>query len=149
MKLLVVCLMTHYALANLLPAPWWLPDLTLAGLAVAIAEAPQRWLAFALVAASSTVLWTIRDTGLTFSGLLAAGWVLCLCAGQWDLTDQRVLRLSASAVTAGLPGLVLWAHGWWSWPLALMWLVHAALTGVSAGLIGRFAAAPRASSSVP
>lgn len=148
MKLLVVCIVLHWALANLWPAPWWLPDLTLAGLVVAIVNAPHRWAAPSLAAAAATAVWTVRDTGLIFLSLLAGGWAVRVCAEQWDLSDPRAKAVLAAAAAAVLQGVVLWRHGWWSWPLAGMWLIHAGVTGAAAGIIGSLAAERRAPSSL-
>jgi hypothetical protein len=132
--------MLHWALANLWPSPWWLPDLTVAGLVVAIARRPDRWLGLALAAAGLTVFWAIRDGGLIFVSLVACGAALRACAEQWDVGDLPMQRVLAAAAAAILHGLILWVHGWWSWPVGLMWLVHAGLTGLAAGIISAAAA---------
>ena len=40
MRLLAACWLTHALLAQAIPSPWWVPDVTLVGLVLSVTRSP-------------------------------------------------------------------------------------------------------------
>ncbi len=130
MALLIGCVVTHALLAHLIASPWWLPDLTLVGLVLAVGQRPAQWLVASLVAALLTVLSAVRFSGQLFSAYLLCGWFVQLVGNRWDATDVRVQGVAALMASALLTFGAIWFENLWSPPLLGLALAHVAITGL-------------------
>ena len=128
MSWLAGCLIAHAVLARAVPSPWWVPDLTLVGLLLAVAKAPSRWLLLSVVAGLFTMVWAVRFPKQVFLSYVALGWVVQMLGRQWDATDPRVqvgmVGLASALLTLG----GLWLDELWSFPLLGLSMVRVAMT---------------------
>ena len=108
MPTLLSCASLHVLLAGVLPSPWWVPDLTTAGLVLAAAQRPQRWLVLSMTAGGLTILWAIRFPVQVFCGVCFLGLATQLAATQWDLTDVRVKRWLVGGATLLMSLWMFW-----------------------------------------
>lgn len=108
MLMLLGCAMLHVLLADMLPSPWWAPDLTTAGLVLAIAQRPRRWLLMSATVGLLMLLWTIRFPVQVFCGALVLGLATQFAATQWDLADVRVRCWLVGAATLLMSLWLFW-----------------------------------------
>lgn len=137
MRMLLGCLMLHALLAAMAPSPWWVPNLTLVGLVMAIRREPRRWPIASAVAGFFTVAWAVRFPLQLLAGFLGLGALVRWLSTQWDLDDPRVqdavVACGSGVTSAGL----LWLDGLWSPMLAGWVVVHTAVTVLAARLMRR------------
>ena len=143
MRMLFGCVAMHLVLAMAIPSPWWVPDLTLVGLVLAIARAPHRWLPASSVAGVAALLWAVRFPQPILAGYLLMGWLIHAAATPWDLDDLRVQSL-----LVGLASLLMTAGGLWleetaSLPLVGWASVRVALTLLSLPVVRSLGVLPR------
>ena len=129
------CLGGHLLLANMVPSPWWVPDLTLVGLVLAGARAPRSWLLLSAVAALISIGWTVRWVVPVTMGYLAIGGVGSFVGRQWDATDRRIEGLLVAAASVWLTLGALWLEGLWSARLIALAGIHVAVTCVVVPLV--------------
>ena len=124
----VVCLAAHAVLARAVPSPWWVPDLTLVGLVLAVARTPSRWLLLSAIAGLFAMGWAVRFPAQIFLSYVAVGAGARLLGRHWDATDLRVQMglLGLSSVLLNLAGL--WLSDLWSFALLGLSLVRMTLT---------------------
>ena len=129
MRLLLSSLLVHVIATSVAPSPWWVPDLTLVGLILAITRRPVHWLMLSGVAGLWTASWAIRFPVPMLLGAVLLGWVVHLLVMQWDLTDLRVqsLIVGAASLLGTLGGL--WLEARWSLALLVLVMAHALITG--------------------
>ena len=60
MSWLAACLIAQALLTSAFSSSWWVPDLTLVGLVLAVARTPSRWFLLSVVAGVFTMAWAIR-----------------------------------------------------------------------------------------
>ena len=137
MWMLLTCLVAHALLADLMALPWWVPNLTVAGLVLAVVRSPQRWLALSALAGLFTILPAARLSAQMFASYLALGWVVKSISAQWDASDPRVLYLLAAAACMGMTLYAVWLDGLWLWPILGWALAHTALTILTVPIIQR------------
>ena len=137
MIVLVACLLAHALIAQTVSSPWWVPDLTLVGLVLAVGIRPARWLAASLVAALFSFLWAIRFSGQLFTGSLLCGWLASRVGTRWDATDVRVQALVALLACALMTFGMMWLENLWSLPLLSVALIHVAITGLCVPTVRR------------
>lgn len=137
MSLLALCMGGHLLLAGAISSPWWVPDLTLAGLVLAVIRVPRRWLLFSATAALWVAMWAVRHPASIFVGYLAVGAVVRLLSESWDVSDPRVLCVLAAAASALVTYGMLWIDDIWSLPLIGLAAEHVLVTGLSVPVIGR------------
>ena len=135
----VGCVIAHLALAMISPSPWWVPDLTLVGLILAVGRAPARWLAFSVLAGLITAVWAVRFPGQLVAGYLLIGWVSQLLSRHWDAADLRIECLSAAAGSLFLMVGMLWLEDLWLLRLLLLTVLRAAVTCGAVPLVHRVA----------
>jgi hypothetical protein len=128
MSLLLACATGHAALTWVVPSPWGVPDLTVAGLVLTIGRAPRRWLAVSLAAGLLTLIWTVRWAWLVWAVYLALGWSLHTLARVMDVSDRRVQGLAVAAASAVMSGGALWFDQLGRWPLLAAAAGHVAVT---------------------
>lgn len=135
MRGLLGCLVIHTLLAAIVPSPWWVPNLTLAGLVLAIGRSPRRWLTLSGVAGLWTAVWAVRLPGVLFLGYLGCGWLAQRVARRWDMTEVRVqsglVGMASLLMTVG----TLWLDGLWSFPLLGLAGAHVVVTCAAAPLL--------------
>ena len=139
MGVLLSCLAAHAAMAGLLPSPWWVPDLTLAGLILAISRTPHRWMLLSGMAGLLTVVWVVRFPHVVLVGSLGLGWIVRTLARQWDVTDLRLQCLIVAVASLLTTFGWLWLEGLWSLPLVAFAVVRVLMTSVSVPIIRRVA----------
>ena len=139
MALLIGCVVTHALLAHLIASPWWLPDLTLVGLVLAVGRRPAQWLIASLVAALLPVVSAVRFSGQLFSAYLVCGWLVQLVGRRWDAADGRVQGAMVLMATAALTLGAIWLEDLWSLPLLGSAGLRVAATGLCVPLIQRLA----------
>ena len=137
MRVLLGCLMLHALCAAVAPSPWWVPNLTLVGLVMAIQRAPHRWPTASVIAGLFTVLWAVRFPVPLLAGSLGLGALVRWLNTQWDLDDPRVqdvvMTCGSGIISAGL----LWLDGLWSPTIAGWVVVHVAVTVLLARFVRR------------
>lgn len=135
---LLVCLLLHVALSTIISSPWWVPDLTLVGLMLAIFASPRAWLWYAAVAGLATMVWAVRFPLPIVMSYLIVGMIAQLLTRQWDATDVRVQSLVVSAGSLLMTAGLLWLDNRISFRLAGLVMIHVVMTGFSALIIRRF-----------
>jgi len=135
MGMLLGCLMAHSLLAASVPSPWWVPNLTLAGLVLAIGRSSRRWLILSGVAGLWTAMWAVRFPEAVFLGYLGCGWLAQELSRRWDMAEARVqsglVGMASLLMTVG----TLWLEGLWSVPLLGLAGVHVAVTCAAASAL--------------
>ena len=136
-RLLVLfgCTTLHLLLADIIGSPWGVPDLTLVGLLLVVAQAPERWLAPAIIAGMCAMTWAMRFPGPIFLGYVGFGWLAQRLARHWDLMDVVVQRAAVLTASLSLGLGMLWLQDLWSVPLVGCVVLRAVLTDVSLRLI--------------
>ena len=143
MVILVTCWVAHLLLAGLIPSPWWVPDLTLAALVLAVGRTPRRWLTLSGVAGLFTIIWAVRFPLQILIGYLAVGGVVCTLTRYWDTADVRVQSLMAGVASLAMAFGALWLDGIWSMVQLGLAGVHAAMTALAVLVIQRVLQVPR------
>ena len=126
--LLGLCCMAHAGAMFAVAEPWWAPNLTMVGLVLAVARAPERWFACSVGAALTTMVWAIRFPVAVAGLYLAAGWLVRWTAAQWDVSDARVQGTLVAAASGVMAFSSLWLHGLSSFSVAASALAHVLLT---------------------
>ena len=139
MVVLLGCLAAHIVIAGLLPSPWWVPDLTLVGLIVAIGRSSDRWAVCSGLTGLTTAIWAIRFPQLILAGSLFLGWIVHALAKQWDITDLRLQWLLVAVLSCVTTFGWLWLEDLWSLRLIGIGFVHVLMTSLSVPLIRRLA----------
>ncbi|MBI2104240.1 MAG: hypothetical protein HYT90_01490 [Candidatus Omnitrophica bacterium] len=139
MALLLVCLIVHAVMAQVIPWPWWVPDLTLLGLVVAVARSPGRWLLLSGIAGLWTVLWAVRFQAPLLAGYLAVGAAVQVLGRRWDAADAKVQAILLGGAAACLTFGSLWLHNLWSVPLVGLAVIHVGMTCAALPLVRRLA----------
>lgn len=124
------CLVLHQLLAGLSPSPWWVPDLTMAGLVLAIVETPRRWLTLSILAATFTLVWAARDVLPLFVGWLLAGGATRLVMSHWDVEDPRLRTALIVLASLAMSSAALWLADLWSLERVGWLLVRALMTAL-------------------
>ena len=137
MVVLLGCLAAHVAMAGLLPSPWWVPDLTLVGLILAISRTPHRWMLLSGSAGLLTAVWAVRFPHVVLVGSLGLGWIVRTLAKQWDITDVRLQRLLVAAASLLTTFGWLWLEGLWSLPVVAFAAMRVLMTSVSVSIVRR------------
>ena len=137
MSLLLGCALAHLAAARFLASPWWVPDLTLVGLVLAVWYRPERWLLYAVTAGLLMLIWAVRFPVPVFLAYAGCGTLVRLAVGQLTVMDDRFQVLVTTILEAGLTGIFLWLEALWSLPLVGFALGRVALTGLSVLVVTR------------
>ena len=133
-------LAAQWLLSQVLPSPWWVPDVALAGVVVSVAASPKRWVVVGVAAGVAMLPWLTRALVP-----LGAGYLVCAAAVRelsttWDASDARLqLGVTAAAsllMTVGAMGLARASM----WPVAGPALLHTALTALCVIGLRRFRA---------
>ena len=135
MRLLAGCLAVHALLARLIPSPWWVLDLTLVGLVMAVSRQPGRWLLICAAAGLFASVWAVRIAWPIVAGALVCGGLVRLAAGRWDLADPRVQGGTVVVLSALTTLGLVWLERLWSWPIAALTVARIAMTGLSLRLL--------------
>lgn len=131
MILLSSAILTHLMIARWVASPWWVPDLTLIGLTLAIGRAPERWWSFAILAGLITMPWAARFPAQVFLSYLVCGWAVRATGNRWDLADLRV-QWVVTCLAVGLMRLwACWLENLWSPPVLGLAGLQTVLTGLS------------------
>ena len=128
MALLFGCMAAHVLLAHVVAAPWWVPNLTVAGLVVAVIRTPHRWIALSALAGLFAILFAVRLAGPLFVSYFLLGGTVRAVTTQWDTSDPRALGLLVGAASLLMAGYLVWLDGLWSLPILAGLLAHTAVT---------------------
>lgn len=136
------CLLIHLGLVTAAASTWWIPNVTLLALILAVARHPTRWLGPALLTAFAIVVWAVRDAREVFLAPLAIAGIVRLLVQHWDGHDLRVqiLLVTAGVLAWNLTGL--WLDGAWERSMLQLLIAQPVLTGASVPLV-RALAEPR------
>lgn len=146
MNVLVGSLLMHVVLAQVVPSPWWVPDVALAGCVLVVSAAPKRWAPLSAVPAVAMMPWLTRATLPLGLGYLMCGAMVRLAATRWDVADARVqLTLVVVASTFMTLGAMALA-GLCSLPVVGLAVLHVGLTALCVPLIRYFSRAGAVSS---
>jgi len=148
MGVLLGCLLAHALVAQLIPWPWWVPDITLVGLVLAVGRSPGQWLALSGLSGLWTVVWAVRFQGAVFIGYLALGWAVQALTRRWDATEVRVQAAMVAMASLFMTAGALWLDELWSWPLLGLAGAHVVMTCVTLP-IARLACGPLSGRRVP
>lgn len=134
----MACAMVHVLLAQIVPSPWWVPNLTLVGAVLGICRAPSKWLMVSALAGLFMFPWAIRCPTQLILGYLACGWLIQVLATQWDIDEGRIQSVVALVASSGMTFGALWLEDLTSLPLIGLALIHVALTTLSVPLVRSF-----------
>ena len=137
MAILLSCLLAQAWLAHAIASPWWVPDLTVVGLMVAVTRTPHRWLPLSLVAGAATMVWMIRFAAPLLLGYVTFGWVLQVLITHWEISDWRLRSTLAALVSLLLTLTALWLDETWSLTLLALLLARAFLTALAVPVVQR------------
>ena len=143
MLFLAGCWLAHAMFAGLIPSPWWVPDLTLAGLVLAVGRAPSRWLILSGAAGLFTIVWAVRFPLQILIAYLVVGGVMRTLTRAWDAADSRVQSLTAGVASLAMTFGALWLDGLWSMAHLGLAGVHAAVTALAVLVMQRALQVPR------
>jgi hypothetical protein len=118
MMILLGFLLAHAVLAQAPVSPWWVPDLTLVGMVLAIGRHPERWAVWAVMAAGWAMVWAIRMPWLVGLSYLGSGWGVRGLCRAWETSDVRMQSLATGAASLVLTAVLLWTDRLWSLPVA-------------------------------
>ena len=135
MQLLIGCWIVQLVLAQAMPSPWWVPDLIVAGLIVAVIRQPSRWMTLSVMASLCQALWALRAPGQLMGSYLAVGGVTAVVHTRWDLTDRRLQLLLVMAASVMMTGVGFWLDEVWSAPIIAAALLRLGLTVISLAVI--------------
>ena len=128
MRWLLMCMPLHLLLAILMPSPWWVPDLTMAGLVFAIVDTPRQWLIGSIFAAAFTMVWAVRDILPLFAGWLILGGAIRWAIGQWDIEEPHLQAACIVFASLAMSSTALWLADLWSLEGVGWLLVRAVMT---------------------
>ena len=143
MALLLGCLLLHALLVQVFASPWWVPDLTLGGVVLAVGRTPRRWLLWSGIAASWATVWAVRSPWVVFLGYLGCGWIVSRLSQAWDTTDLRLQGLIAGVGSLFMTGVGLWVDQLWQAPVVGWASVHVAVTALAVSALSRGRRQPR------
>lgn len=126
--ILAACLGAHVVLAQLIPSPWGVPNLTLIGLILASGRSPRHAVWFGGWAGLSAMLWAIRAEWQLLLGYLLAGWAIRRLGRPWDVAEPKVQLAITGLLGVALVTAALWLEGLWSVPVTVLAVVHVSLT---------------------
>ena len=112
--MLFACLAVHLLLARVMASPWWVPDLTLAGLVLAVALNPRRWLVWSSLAAGAATIWAARWSGQVFAAYWLSGLAARLAVGRWDAANRFVQMVLVAVLASVVTVTFIWLEDLWS-----------------------------------
>jgi hypothetical protein len=136
-SMLAACMAAHLLVAELVPSPWWVPNLTLVGLVLAIERIPCNWLLLSGASGLFTMAWAVRFPIQVFVSYLACGWAVYLFVRHWDTDDLRVQCLAVAVASAAMAVEMLWLDDLWSFPMVGLVGLHATVTALSVPMMQR------------
>ena len=137
MRLLLGCLLAHALLADLAAWPWWVPNLTVVGLVLAVVRRPERWVACSALAGLFATLCAVRVPGPIFVSYVVLGWTVRVIGTQWDTNEPRVRFLLVAAACLVTTLYAVWLDGLWSLAILGWIVVHTVVTTLLVPVIQR------------
>jgi len=92
-----VSALLHLVLGRWMPSPWVMPDLTVTSMVLAILLLPRRPLGPAAAGGAMVMLTTVHHPLAMGAAYAAAGGLVKLCSGWWDLTSPAFQRAAVIA----------------------------------------------------
>lgn len=129
--MLGACLAAHVIAAQVIPSPWWVPNLTLMGLVLASGRSPRHAGWFGACAGLAAMLWAARAIWLVLLGSLLAGLAIHRLGVHWNLNEPRVQVSLTGLLMAVLMAVTLWLDQAWSVPVVGLAVVQVMVTGAT------------------
>ena len=127
--LVIGFLAAHFTLAQLLPTPWWTPNLTVIGLLFATVRKPQHWWLWAALCGTGLALGMVRFPVWMIAASAALAYGFQWCTRRWNANeDWHVQALMVLAGTLGMMLFLFWLDGAWSLKLLRPLAEHLAAT---------------------
>lgn len=134
MTILAGFLLAHAVLAQAPVSPWWVPNLTLVGMVLAIGRHPERWAVWAGVASGWAMVWAVRMPWVVGLSYLGCGWGVHGLCQSWETSDVRMQSLAVGLSSLVMTVALLWVDRLWSLPVAGMAVVHVGMTAATVWL---------------
>ena len=128
-------LLAHALAVQLIPWPWLVPNLTLAGLVAGVAEVPAAWLAVSGLAGALSMVWAGAGGAAIALSYLAAGALVRLAAAHWDTGDARVQTALTGLTACLVTGAWLAGGPPRPWPVLAWAVVHIGLTTAAGWMV--------------
>lgn len=139
MGILVSCVLAHMLLARMAGSVWWVPDVTSAGLIMAVSRAPGQWFRLSMIAGIVAMSWAIRSSGPILVGYVVLGWLAWLVNSRWNAADVRLQALMAGGAALAIALEIFWLDDTGSLGLFALAGGRAVLTGLLVLLLYRIA----------
>ena len=124
----VGCLALHALTAMVMPSAWWVPNITLVAMSVAITARPRAWFPMGLAAGWFMTAWAVRHTTTLLIGYLILAGAIAWLAQRWELTEPRTQRRVVAAGAGAMTCWLLWLDHLWSLPVLGWSILHVAAT---------------------
>ncbi|MBI4598355.1 MAG: hypothetical protein HY737_08160 [Candidatus Omnitrophica bacterium] len=131
--------MAQLLLVQVLPSPWWVPDLLVVALVVAMSAQPNRWVALSAAAGLCQSVWAVRFPWHIVMSYVGVGWLAMLAHARWNAADWRVQALAVGAGVAMVTAVGLGLDALWSLDAIGLAGVRVGLTVLSFFLLRRIA----------
>jgi len=125
----------HLALGRWVPSPWFMPDLTVTGMVLAILLLPERPVSPAILSGALTMLFSVPHSLAAGVMYPLVGGLVKYAAHQWDLSQPRRQRAVVVAAQALLLFLTVPLRTRWTGELFWLSLVHLSLTALCVPVI--------------
>lgn len=120
----------HLALGRWIPSPWFMPDLTVTGMVLAILLLPDRPISPAIISGALMMLCSVAHPLAVGVMYPIVGGLVKYAAGQWDLSQPQRQRAVVVAAQALLLFLTTPLHSRLTGELLWLSLVHLFLTAL-------------------
>ncbi|PIQ84805.1 MAG: hypothetical protein COV75_00295 [Candidatus Omnitrophica bacterium CG11_big_fil_rev_8_21_14_0_20_63_9] len=129
----------HWVLAQLMPSPWWVPNLTIGALVLWTGRWPSRWWLFAVCAGWWMMVATVREPGAALIGCVLIASATRVAVRQFDWDDPYLPEICVVLGTAALTLSTLWTEHVASPTVLALALLHVCLTTLTVPLLRRVA----------
>lgn len=129
----------HWVLAQLIPSPWWVPNLTVGALVLWVGRWPGRWWLFAVCAGWWMMFATAREPAVALIGCMVIAGATRLAVRQCDWNDPYLPEICVALGSAALTLSTLWSERVASPAVVALALLHVFLTTLTVPMLRRAA----------
>ena len=133
-----VSALLHLALGRWTPSPWFMPDLTVTSMVLAILLLPGRPFSPAAAGGLAVMLTAVHHPLLMGTAYAAAGGLIKLGADQWDLTPPALQHAAVLAAQALLLAVAFVLSVPLTWDICLLAAAHLLITAMGVPLVRSF-----------